>query len=110
MVAQEEPVGIDHGLDRLELANSDIAEPLFVSEGTTKTHVSNVLARLGAWLAIAACLGFVGISTLPGLLFVDWYDSAAGQVYGPALGNLHSLLRSAPLAMGADQREGCRLR
>jgi len=37
----------------------------------------------GAWLAnIAAFLGFVGMTTLPGLLFVDWYDSAIGQLYG----------------------------
>lgn len=37
----------------------------------------------GAWLAtIAAILGFVGMTTLPGLLFIDWYDSAIGQVYG----------------------------
>ncbi len=38
----------------------------------------------GAWLAnVAAFLGFVGMTTLPGLLFVDWYDSAIGQLYGP---------------------------
>lgn len=37
----------------------------------------------GAWLAtITAFVGFVGLSTLPGLLFLDWYDSAIGQVYG----------------------------
>ena len=37
----------------------------------------------GAWLAnVAAGLGFVGMTTLPGLLFVDWYDSAIGQLYG----------------------------
>jgi hypothetical protein len=37
----------------------------------------------GAWLAnIAALVGFVGMTTLPGLLFVDWYDSAIGQMYG----------------------------
>ncbi len=37
----------------------------------------------GAWLATtAAALGFVGLSTLPGLLFVDFYDSAIGQVAG----------------------------
>jgi len=37
----------------------------------------------GAWLAnIAAFLGFAGMTTLPGLLFVDWYDSAIGQMYG----------------------------
>ncbi len=37
----------------------------------------------GAWIAnVAAFLGFVGMTTLPGLLFVDWYDSAIGQLYG----------------------------
>ncbi len=37
----------------------------------------------GAWLAnVAALVGFVGMTTLPGLLFVDWYDSAIGQLYG----------------------------
>jgi hypothetical protein len=38
----------------------------------------------GAWIAnVAALLGFVGMTTLPGLLFSDWYDSAIGQLYGP---------------------------
>ena len=38
----------------------------------------------GAWLAnVTAFVGFVGMTTLPGLLFVDWYDSAIGKVYGP---------------------------
>jgi hypothetical protein len=37
----------------------------------------------GAWLAnLTATIGFVGMTTLPGLLFVDWYDSAVGQLYG----------------------------
>jgi len=37
----------------------------------------------GAWLAnIAALLGFVGMTTLPGMLFMDWVDSAVGQKYG----------------------------
>lgn len=37
----------------------------------------------GVWIAnIAALLGFVGISTLPGLLFIDYYDSAIGQAGG----------------------------
>ena len=37
----------------------------------------------GAWLAnLTAFVGFAGMTTLPGLLFTDWYDSAIGQVYG----------------------------
>ena len=37
----------------------------------------------GAWLAnVTAFLGFVGISTLPGLLMADWFDSAIGQAVG----------------------------
>ena len=32
---------------------------------------------------VAAFLGFTGMTTLPGLLFTDWYDSAIGQLYGP---------------------------
>ena len=37
----------------------------------------------GAWLAnITAFVGFVGMTTLPGMLFIDWYDSALGAKYG----------------------------
>lgn len=42
--------------------------------------------RRGIWLANAALvLAFVGATTLPGLLFVDFYDSAIGQVGGAEL-------------------------
>jgi hypothetical protein len=37
----------------------------------------------GAWLAnVGAVLGFAGLVTLPGMLIVDWYQSAIGQLYG----------------------------
>lgn len=37
----------------------------------------------GAWLAnVTAVVGFAGMTTLPGLLFVDWYDSAIGKEFG----------------------------
>jgi hypothetical protein len=43
-----------------------------------------VLANIGAFL------GFVGMTTLPGILAVDWYDSTIGQVYGvDAISSLH---------------------
>ncbi len=45
--------------------------------------IAGLVRHRGVWLAnIAAVLGFVGISTLPGLLFIDFYDSAIGQVAG----------------------------
>ena len=45
--------------------------------------IAGLVRGRGAWIAnIAGILGFVGISTLPGLLFVDFYDSAIGQVAG----------------------------
>lgn len=45
--------------------------------------IAGLVQARGAWIAnVAAFAGFVGISTLPGLLFVDFYDSAIGQVAG----------------------------
>jgi len=45
--------------------------------------IAGLVRRRGRWLAnTGAVLGFVGISTLPGLLVVDFYDSAIGQVAG----------------------------
>lgn len=45
--------------------------------------VGRLVRDRGAWLAnVAAGLGFLGLSTLPGLLFVDFYDSAISTVHG----------------------------
>lgn len=42
----------------------------------------------GAWLAnVTAAVGFAGMTTLPGLLFSDWFESAVGQTFGVA-GNI----------------------
>jgi hypothetical protein len=50
----------------------------------------SVLANIGAFL------GFVGMTTLPGILFVDWYDSTVGQVYGvDAIDKLHTAISDA---------------
>ena len=45
--------------------------------------IAPYVRRRGAWLAnVTALVGFAGMTTLPGLLFIDWYDSAVGQLYG----------------------------
>jgi hypothetical protein len=45
--------------------------------------VASLVRRRGVWLAnIAAVLAFAGMTTLPGMLFIDWIDSAAGQLWG----------------------------
>jgi hypothetical protein len=37
----------------------------------------------GAWLAtITGFIGFLGLSTMPGLLLSDWFDSAIGAAHG----------------------------
>jgi hypothetical protein len=39
----------------------------------------------GRWLAnVAGVVGFTGLSTMPGLLFIDYVDSAIGQLHGVA--------------------------
>jgi hypothetical protein len=49
----------------------------------TALMIAPYVRAKGAWVAnVAALLGFVGMTTLPGLLAVDWYDSALGQLYG----------------------------
>lgn len=80
----------------------------------------------GAWLAnVAAFIGFAGMTTLPGMLFIDYYDSAIGQVHGvegalavekqmesmwglPVFGipGVLGLLLSLPLIAGALWRAG----
>src|SRR3954449_4655637 len=46
----------------------------FVAAAYVKGRGS-VLANIGAFLA------FAGMTTLPGILAIDWFDSAVGQVY-----------------------------
>ena len=47
--------------------------------------IAGLVRGRGRWIVnVAALLGFVALSTLPGLLFVDFYDSAIGQVTDPA--------------------------
>jgi hypothetical protein len=42
-----------------------------------------LVAGRGRWIAnLAAVVGFVGLATMPGLLVLDWYDSAIGQNFG----------------------------
>ncbi len=59
--------------------------------GVTAFLAAAYVRGRGATLAnIGAFLGFVGMTTLPGILAVDWYDSSIGQVYGvDAIASLH---------------------
>jgi hypothetical protein len=51
--------------------------------GITAFALAVVVRRRGVWLAnLALLLAFVGATTLPGLLIIDFYDSAIGQVAG----------------------------
>jgi hypothetical protein len=49
----------------------------------TALLVAGLVRGRGVWLAnIGGVLGFAGMTTLPGLLFADWVDSATGQLWG----------------------------
>ena len=59
--------------------------------GITAFMAAAYVKGRGATLAnIGAFLAFIGMTTLPGLVAIDWYDSSVGQVYGvDAVGALH---------------------
>jgi hypothetical protein len=45
--------------------------------------VPTLVTGRGRWIGnLAAIAGFVGLATMPGLLVLDWYDSAIGQNFG----------------------------
>ena len=51
--------------------------------GLAALMLVGAVRRRGSWLAnLAGLLAFLGISTLPGFLLADFYDSAVGQVHG----------------------------
>lgn len=51
--------------------------------GLAALMLAAVVRRRGSWLAnVAGLLAFLGISSLPGFLLADFYDSAIGQVHG----------------------------
>ncbi len=55
-----------------------------------------VTGRGRALANVAAALGFVGMTTLPGLLFVDWMDSAIGQQWGvDGVNTVHQTVESS---------------
>ena len=59
--------------------------------GVTAFLAAAYVRNRGAVLAnLGAVLGFVGMTTLPGILAIDWYDSSIGQVYGvDAIASMH---------------------
>ena len=51
--------------------------------GLTALMLAGLVRRRGSWPAtVAGLLALLGISTLPGFLLADFYDSALGQVHG----------------------------
>ena len=52
-----------------------------------------VRGRGRALANVAAVLGFTGMTTMPGMLTIDYVDSAIGQMYGvAAIGEFHALI------------------
>lgn len=55
----------------------------YATWGLAALMLVSAVRRRGGWLAnVAGLLAFLGISTLPGFLIVDFYDSAIGQEFG----------------------------
>jgi hypothetical protein len=51
--------------------------------GLAALLLAGVVRRRGAWLGnVAGVLAVLGISSIPGFLIVDFYDSAVGRVHG----------------------------
>ncbi len=51
--------------------------------GLAALMLAGAVRRRGSWPAnLAGLLAFLGISSVPGFLMVDFYDSAVGQVHG----------------------------
>lgn len=51
--------------------------------GFAALMLAAAVRRRGSWLAnVAGLLGLLGISSMPGFLLADFYDSAVGQVHG----------------------------
>jgi hypothetical protein len=69
--------------------------------------VRHVVGRGRALANVAGVVGFAGMTTLPGLLFIDWVDSAVGQLWGPAaIDQMHGLVEEQAWAFPIMQLPG----
>ena len=70
--------------------------------------VAGLVRGRGVWLAnTAGVLAFAGMTTLPGLLFGDWVDSAAGQLWGvEGVNALHDRMEDVSWGMPIFQLPG----
>ena len=51
--------------------------------GAAALFLAGLVRRRGSWLAnVAGVLALLGITTMPGFVLADFYDSAIGQVFG----------------------------